>query len=116
MPNSCRETELSSRETPFSRLPSNVRPSLKPTKLWRWSSAPAEVGRQCLLIAGTILFLILGRSPAFGYGVGCPYCTPEPDVVASTTPLLHTSIKWCGIAEAPAIANPAIALVPITTP
>ena len=58
-------------------------------------------------LATQIVFLLCLLIPptSFGYGPGCPYCTKEPPVVASNKKLLHASMKWCGIAEAPSV-NP----------
>jgi len=61
-------------------------------------------------LATQIVFLLCLLIPptSFGYGPGCPYCTKEPPVVASNKKLLHASMKWCGIAEAPSVNDPTL--------
>ena len=67
----------------------------------RW---PYLVGL-CVIALGFLL-----ANLGYPYGVGCPTATPEP-VVLTDPPhaLLFAATKWCGIAQAPSMANPALA-------
>src|SRR2546425_9388749 len=55
----------------------------------------------------TALFLLLSATAGRAYGPGCPYTNAQPPVLAGTNPLLHVSMKWCGLAEAPMMKDPA---------
>ncbi|HXG48039.1 MAG TPA: hypothetical protein VNO52_10480 [Methylomirabilota bacterium] len=58
------------------------------------------------------LALTFLSGPALAYGPGCPHPAAEPAVLPAATALLNASMKWCGIAEAPGIANPALVCEP----
>jgi hypothetical protein len=62
----------------------------------------------------TLLSLVLGLQlavpahQAVAFHPSCTYCTAEAPVLPGTDPLLNASMKWCGLSEAPTVADPSL--------
>lgn len=71
--------------------------------------AEISIRKECLMFF-FIASLVICAMSSSAYGPPtCPYCVSEPQILTHADPLLHVSMKWCGVDPAPTVADPTLA-------